>query len=82
MIYKDLQKSIVSVRKVGYGHWDIAIQYRGKVYHATTTNSMAVDRYQSDEDNDRARLCGYTAKQALQAMYNEVKIANNLGEYK
>ena len=82
MTYEQLQSRILSIHKTGSGHWRVAIEYRGEVYYGTTTNSMAIDRFHNEDVSDNTSRYGYTAKQCLQALYNDVKRANNLGEYK
>jgi hypothetical protein len=64
----------IDLRLSSYGHYRVTIQYRNKQYSCTTTNSMAVDRLNSDE-----RMTFYpTEKSALIALWNECKRANNL----
>lgn len=82
MTYEQLQQHILSIHKIGSGHWRVTIEYRGCYYSGTTTNSMAIDRFHNDEVSDRTSRYGYTAKQCLQTLYNDVKRANRLGEYK
>jgi hypothetical protein len=38
----------LTVLKTGYGHWKIECDYRGKRISTTTTNSIAVDNWNSD----------------------------------
>jgi hypothetical protein len=58
----------IDLRLTSYGHYRVTIQYRGKQYSCTTTNTMAVDRINSDEPD----------KSALLSLWNECKSANNL----
>ena len=53
------------IKKSSYGHWIITCEFRGKRYSSITTNSMAVDDFNSefgekDEWNKNKRLQGYT----------------------
>lgn len=38
----------LSIRKTGYGHWRIECDYKNSRIHTTTTNSMAVDDFNSE----------------------------------
>lgn len=38
----------LSIRMTGYGHWKIECDYRNKRISATTTNSIAVDNFNSE----------------------------------
>jgi len=58
----------IDLRLSSYGHYRVTIQYRNKQYSCTTTNTMAVDRINSDEPD----------KSALLSLWNECKSANNL----
>lgn len=69
----------ITIQKTGYGHWKVTIEYRGRRYSCTTTNSLAVDDTQLEEWERRKNTCGYsTCKQAYQALYDECKRANDL----
>jgi hypothetical protein len=57
-----------------YGHYKVTIQFRGKQYSCTTTDSMACDRY-NDEDAKRGF---YTQRDALKSLWRECKRKNNL----
>jgi hypothetical protein len=37
----------INITKTGYGHWKISMIYRNKLITCTTTNSMAVDDFNS-----------------------------------
>ncbi len=67
-------KKIVSYGFAGYGHNRIAIIYRGKEYHCTSSNTQATDRINSEPQKGDH----YTEKQAFLSLYNECKRANNL----
>lgn len=47
----------LQVRFSGYGHWKITTTYYGKEISCTTTNSLAVDDY--NDENDRRSNRGY-----------------------
>jgi hypothetical protein len=64
----------VSFGFAGYGHYNVAIIYRGKEYSCKTTNMEATDAAR-EGDNVKGRL---TRRQALLSLYNECKRANNL----
>lgn len=66
------------------GQFSIIIEYKGKEYRCKSNNTLAYDRYTGSDDwNSEYEVhCGYTYKQALQAMYDECKRKNYLGEYK
>jgi len=72
-------KSKVSTSFAGYGHFKVTIDYRGKQYTCTTTNTMAIDKI----GDDTITRDGFytTEKQALQSLYDECKRTNYLGEY-
>lgn len=57
-----------------YGCYKIEIMYYGKAYDCLTQNTMAVDaiRYKGGQGNYSTR------KQALQALYDEVKQTHGL----
>lgn len=69
-------KSRITTRFSGYGHYKVTIEYRGKEYSCITTNMSAIDRIGDDE----VRLKDWypTEKQALLALWDECKLANNL----
>ena len=79
MTYEELQSCVLSIQKIGSGHWKVAIKYYGGVYYGTTTNSLAIDGLHDDSVADNVSRHGYTAKQALQALYDSVKWSNHLG---
>ena len=51
----------------------MTIEYRGKEYTCTSTNTMLYDRIRHDDVDT-----GYTEKQAYQALYDICKNKNNL----
>jgi len=62
----------IQIQFSGYGHWKISTTIRGKEKQTITTNSIAVDNYNSDM-NDRERgAMGQTKKQAAKSLYNEI----------
>lgn len=46
-------KHNLSVRPSGYGHWRISCDYYGKTISCVTTDSEAVDDYNSDWDDKK-----------------------------
>lgn len=66
----------VNVTFEGYGHYKVTIKYRGKEYHCTSTNTIAVDRMRDDHNDSES--CYPTPRQAMQALYDECKNKNNL----
>ena len=72
MTTAQLSQRIIADRTSSYGHYKITIQYRGKQYSCTTTDSMAYDRY-NDEDAQRG-----VQIDALKSLWNECKRKNNL----
>jgi hypothetical protein len=69
-------KNRISTRFKGYGHFEVTIQYRGKEYSSTTTNTMAIDRI--GESARTPKEFYKTEKDALLSLYNECKRVNNL----
>ena len=51
----------ISIKKTGYGHWLISMEYRRKTISTTTTNSMAVDDFNSDIDEKQGRKLRWKA---------------------
>jgi CTP:phosphocholine cytidylyltransferase-like protein len=74
MTTAQLSQRIIADRTHSYGHYKVTIEYRGKKYSCTTTDSMAYDRY-NDEDAKRGH---YTQRDALKCLWNECKRKNNL----
>lgn len=73
---KELE-SRVQMRAKGRGQYEISIEYRGEPYKCHSTESIYYDIYKTGES-----ICGYTYKQALQALYDICKCRNRLGEFK
>ena len=61
----------------GYGHWHVATRYRGELIGTITTNSMAIDDWNSEEDEKDGRqlrkLRGYNAlrSECIRSYLNE-----------
>ena len=55
------------------GHFKVTIEYRGKLYSCTSTDTMMYDRIRHDDV-----ATGYTEKQAYQSLYDFCKYKNNL----
>lgn len=60
----------------GHGHFKLTIEYRGKIYSCTTTNTMAIDRIGDEKRTPKDFFT--TEKEALLALWNECKRANDL----
>ena len=60
------------------GHFRVSIEYRGKCYSTTSTNTLALDRIHDQDISDTKVACSYTLKGAFQALWNECKRNNNL----
>lgn len=61
------------------GQFMIRIEYRGKTYSCKSNNTLAYDRCKgSDNFCLTSHRYGYTYRQALQAMFDECKMKNNL----
>lgn len=60
----------------GHGHFRVTITFRGKQYSATTTNTMAIDTYRSEDDEDRSNR-NYSKKEGEKSLIWEVKTAND-----
>lgn len=67
----------LDVKFRGYGHWRNTMLYRGKERSAITTNSQAVDRYNSNEPNTRNRFYNSPA-QAWKALKQDIINGNYL----
>ena len=74
----DQKMKNINITFSGYGHFKISTTVRGKEYSTVTTNTMAIDRYKDDETPATRGLFYNTRNQAAQALYNEIKTANNL----
>lgn len=69
-------KNKVSTQTAGHGHFIVIIEFRGKSYNCTTTDTMAIDKIGDDRKEPKAFYV--TEKQALTALYNECKRKNDL----
>ena len=69
----------VRVEWIGYGTYRVTITYRGKEYACKSHNSLAYDMRNWEQGEPRAWYA--SARQALEAFYDECKRANMLGEY-
>lgn len=69
----------VSVETCCGGSFKVRIQYRGKEYKCTSNNTTAYDRMkEGDYISLYRRTFFYTFREALQALYDECKRANDL----
>ena len=75
MTTSELSQRIIADRTHSYGHYKVTIQYRGKQYSCTSTDSMAYDRYLYKPISKRGV---YTQRDALKSLWNECKRKNNL----
>lgn len=81
MTTEELKYSL-RVKPLGYGSYKVTIEYRNKKYTCLSHNSLAYDRINSNDwVGDKEVHCTYTKKQALQALYDECKQKNNIGQY-
>lgn len=71
-----LRERMVVRRGSWYGHYEVEITYRGKKYTCTSTNSLAWDM--NDWNPGEPRAWYSSARQALQAFYDECKRKNGL----
>lgn len=69
MTEKELNEKVTVQWTSKYGCYKIEIMYYGKVYDCLTLNTMAVDVIKNGSRTHKYR----TRKQALQALYDEVK---------
>lgn len=80
---RDLENKVVYVGVCLSGQFTIRIEYRGKTYSCKSNNTLAYDRYNRYKGSDnflsnKQSVYGYTYRQALQAMFDECKMKNNL----
>lgn len=68
----------VQIRWVGYGQYEVTIEFRGKTYKCHSNNSQAWD-YKDWEPGDGPHP--YTSKQAYQAFWDECCRKNHIGKY-
>lgn len=76
MTTAELKSRYLGRKPLGSGHFRVGFLYRGGWIFAVTTNTRALDRLDDElpeRDYDRYYV---TQKQALQALYNEVKRKN------
>ncbi len=71
-------KDRISYAWSGYGHYKVFLTFRGKEYSAITTNMQAIDAANTDCPPIRKGEYYETQKEALKALYDEVKRKNNL----
>lgn len=45
----------IIIQKTSYGHWRISTDYYGKEISCITTNSIAIDNYNSEDDERKGR---------------------------
>jgi hypothetical protein len=69
-------KDRINTQFAGHGHFKVTIDFRGKEYSCTTTDTMAIDRI-GDDTIDKKRFY-VSEKQALTALWNECKRKNDL----
>lgn len=72
MTQKELSEKMYALARVGSGSYKVTIEYRNKLYYCTSHNSLAWDAIMHDD------YSSYTAKQAMQALYDECKRKNGL----
>jgi len=78
MTTKQLENRYLGHTFLGKGHYRIGFDIRGINRYCTTTNTMAIDRIDDElpeRDYDRIYV---TQKQALRALYDEVKRKNDI----
>lgn len=64
---------------VGYGTYKVTMTYNGKTLSATTHDTLAIDRINTDDCTPPRQVVGhYTLKGAYQALYNQIKSNNDL----
>lgn len=64
------KKQYIRILKTGYGHWRVTIEYYGKEISCTSTNSTAIDDYNSDPDERDGREL--RQKRGFNALRNEI----------
>ena len=65
----------LTVRMTGYGHWRVECDYRGKRISTVTTNSMAVDDFNSDS-GDKDQHGRNRIKQGYESLCSEIIRSN------
>ena len=72
-------KERVSIQWIGYETYKVNVEYRGKGYSCTSHDGIAYDRIRNTDIPDNAMgYYGCTKRQALQALYDECKRANDI----
>lgn len=63
-----------------HGQFNVTIRYRGGEYRCKSNNTLAYDRIKGSDDwnSDKEIQCGYTLKQAYQALWDECKRENDI----
>lgn len=64
----------------GHGHYKVGFMWYGKEYTTVTSDMPSIDDYKSDEWEKDGRKLKW--KQGQESLVNQIKRANNLGEYK
>lgn len=65
----------LTIRQTGYGHWRISMDYRGKTISTVTTNSTAIDNFNS-EFGEKIDGCN-RRKSGYESLCNEIIRANS-----
>lgn len=60
----------LTIKMTGYGHWRVSMDYRGKTISTVTTNSSAIDDFNS-EFGDKMDGCN-RRKAGYEALCNEI----------
>jgi len=69
-------RSKIRIEPKGYGHFKTTIEFRGKKYSCTTTNTLAIDKI--GDTNKTPKSFYTTEKQALLSLWSECKSKNNI----
>jgi len=69
-------KDKISTSPKGHGHYKVTIEFRGNYYHCVTHNMLAIDRIGNESLTPKENYA--SEKQALLALWDECKIANDL----
>jgi len=51
----------IHIQQKGYGHWKISMEYRNRIISCVTTDSMAVDDFNSSIDEKQGRKLRWKA---------------------
>jgi len=65
----------INIQQTGYGHWKISMEYRNKIISTTTTNSMAVDDFNSSIDEKIGRKLRW--KDGYETLKTELIMSNS-----